>query len=74
MTPQEMARVYVQSIELEELTGATAPELTDKVGELRSNLHALLMEVLREHHVPFVDRFDASRLAYQLVRETTPAA
>jgi hypothetical protein len=67
MKPEAIARAYLACIELEERIRNESPELAEEVGPLRAELHALLMQALREANIPFVDRADAAHIAVDLV-------
>jgi len=69
MNLQAIARAYVSCVELEEKAGAEAPELSENLGLLRADLHAVLMDALRQSNIPFADRQDAARIAFEIVRQ-----
>ncbi len=71
MKLSDVARAYVASVELEERVRSEAPALSEEISVLRADLHALLMESLRENHVPFADRSDAARIAFELTHQPT---
>jgi hypothetical protein len=66
MNLEAVAKAYTRCIELEEHTAQEAPALAGEVSILRADLHALLMEALREAGIPFTDRFDATRIAFTI--------
>lgn len=66
MTPSAIAKAYIACVELEERAREENSALAEDLSILRSDLHALLMESLRAAHIPFSDRSDAARLAYNL--------
>lgn len=66
MNLEAIAKAYTRSIELEEHAGQEAPALADEASVLRADLHALLMEALRQAGIPFADRSDAARIAYDI--------
>lgn len=66
MNLEAIAKAYTHSIELEEHAGQEAPVLTDEASVLRADLHALLMEALRQAGIPFADRSDAARIAFDI--------
>jgi hypothetical protein len=70
MKLENIAGAYVAAVELEEKARVKAPELLEDVGALRADLHALLMDALRERGIPFADRADAARLACEIVRSS----
>lgn len=67
MNLEAIARAYTRSIELEEHAAQEAPSLADEAAVLRADLHALLMEALRKAGIPFADRADAARIAFDIV-------
>jgi hypothetical protein len=72
MKPASVAQAYLLCIELEDRIRNHSPELADEVGPMRAELHALLIEALRESNIPFADRADAARIAAELVRASAP--
>jgi len=69
MTLVAIANAYVNCVELEERSRRDAPSLAEDLSILRSDLHALLMEALRDARIPYSDRSDAARLAFEIVRK-----
>ncbi len=68
MKPELIARAYLACIDLEERIRSESPEMAEEVGPLRGELHALLMQALREANIPFRDRADAAHIAFDLVK------
>jgi hypothetical protein len=68
MKLEDIARAYVAAADLDDRARSEAPHLAEEAGVLRAELHALLMQALHANNVPFTDRADAARLAYQLTR------
>ena len=66
---EEVARTYVASVELEERMRTEAPALLDEISELRADLHALLMNCLRENDIRFADRAEAAQIAFQITQK-----
>ena len=66
MNVEAIAKAYIDCVELEEKSQTAAPCLADDLANLRADLHALLMEALRQARIPFVDRADAARQAYAI--------
>ena len=73
MELNDIARAYVASVELEERMRAESSSLLDEMSELRSDLHALLMDSLRENNIPFADRSRAAEIAFRLTKKSAPA-
>jgi hypothetical protein len=66
MNLEAIAKAYTRCIELEEHAAQEAPALAEETAILRADLHALLMEALHQAGIPFTDRFDATRIAYNI--------
>ncbi len=67
-----IARAYVASIELEDQMRARGSDLLENISELRSDLHAMLMDCLRENNISFADRAEAAEIAFRLTKKTAP--
>ena len=63
-----IAKAYTACIELEERAQRESPALSDDLSILRSDLHALLMDALRQARIPYSDRADAARIAFEIVQ------
>jgi len=74
MNLEALAKAYVSSVELEERAQRESPSLVDDLSLLRSDLHALLMTALREAHIPFADRSDAARIAFEIAQKNPQIA
>jgi hypothetical protein len=72
MNLENIARTYVSAAELEEEMRAQSSDSLDHVSELRSDLHARLMDALRENHIPVADRAEAAAIAFELVKKGAP--
>jgi hypothetical protein len=66
MNLEAIAKAYTRSIELEEHAEQDAPSLAEEASVLRADLHALWMEALRQAGIPFTDRSDAARIAFDI--------
>jgi hypothetical protein len=66
MNLEVIAKAYMQSIELQERLQRESPALADDAAILRSDLHALWMDALRQAGIPFADRTDAARIAHEI--------
>ncbi len=66
MKLEEIARAYLRCVEIDERAGSLTPALSEDIALLRADLHALLMQALREADIHFSDRADAARIAYEL--------
>jgi hypothetical protein len=68
MNLQTIAKAYTGCIELEDRIQRETPALAEEVAILRSDLHALLMDALRQAHISFTDRAHAARIAYEIAQ------
>ena len=68
MNLEAISRAYVTCVELEERSRDESAALSDDLATLRSDLHALLMTALRQARLPFSDRSDAARIAFDIVQ------
>ena len=68
MSLTHIAKAYTTCVELEERARQESPALAEDLSILRADLHALLMQALRESNIPFADRSDAARIAFDLAR------
>ncbi len=71
MNLESIARAYVSCVELEERAGSESPQLSEDLASLRADLHAVLMDALRQSNVPFADRQDAARIAFKIIRQSS---
>ena len=69
MTLLEIAQVYTDLVNSESLIPDNEHCAKDQMNALRSKYHDLLMEKMREEKVFYADRFDATRIAFELVKE-----
>ena len=69
MTPQETAQIYVDLVRLEESLGPDEWQAKQEATILRSKYHDLFTETLRQVVVICIDRFEATRRAFELVGE-----
>jgi hypothetical protein len=69
MRLEAIAKAYLNCVELEERAQRDSPSLAEEVSILRSDLHALLMEALRDSRIPYSDRSDAARIAFEIVQK-----
>ena len=70
MTPREIAHMYVDLVRLEESLAPDQWQAREEVTRLRSTYHDLLSETFRLADIPFTDRFEATRKAFELIGET----
>jgi len=74
MNLEAIAKAYTHCIELQEHAELEAPALADEVSVLRADLHALLMDALRQAGIPFTDRSAAARIAHDIALGKQPVA
>ena len=67
MTPQEIAKIYVDLVRLEESLAPDQWQAREEVTRLRSKYHDLLSEVFRQAGIHVADRFEAAHKAFELV-------
>ena len=67
MKLEAIAKAYIAAIELDEKARAI-DSVSEEAAILRADLHALLMESLRENGIQFSDRSDAARIAYEITQ------
>ena len=70
MNLKDIAHAYVRSVELEEKARSDSSEFAEELAELRSELHAIFMDTLRQSKIPFADRRDAARIAFELAKQS----
>ena len=73
MTPREIAQIYVDLVRLEESLGPDQYQAREEVTLLRSKYHDLLTDIFRQSGIACADRFEATRKAFELVGQTSPA-
>jgi hypothetical protein len=67
MNLEAIAQAYVQCVELDDKAQSLHSELAGELSMLRSDLHALLMEALRQAHIAFSNRSEAAGIAIEIV-------
>lgn len=67
MKPVELAQIYTDLVNLDKMIPDTEQISKEEIGILRSKYHQLLMDALRGEGIEFHDRFDAMRIAFELV-------
>lgn len=72
MTPREIAQIYVDLVRLEEALGPDQYQAREEVTLLRSKYHDLLTDTFRQAGISCADRFEATRKAFELVRQASP--
>ena len=69
MTLIEIAKIYTQLILLDKEISDQEHGAKDSIAALRTEYHELLMAKMREEHIDFSDRFDATHKAFELIKE-----
>jgi len=72
MTLYEVAQIYTDLVSMDTEIPEAEYIAKDEVGALRSKYHQLFMDKLREEGVDYSDRFDATNIAFSLVRNGVP--
>jgi hypothetical protein len=67
MTLFEVAQIYTDLVKAEREIPEIEHCAKDQLNALRTKYHELLMEIMRRGGIDFVDRFDASRQAFEIV-------
>ena len=65
----EIAHIYTDLVNLEKEIPDEESQAKEEVGVLRSKYHHLLIDKMKEEKVEFFDRFDVTRMAFDLVRK-----
>lgn len=68
MTVVEIARIYVDLVNLDDQTPDSEPNAKEEISILRSKYHQVLMDKFQEEGIQFLDRFDAMRQAFEIVK------
>ena len=69
MTLEEAAQVYVDLVRLEQSLAPDEHQAREEINILRSKYHDLFSEVLRAAGIRCEDRFEATRRAFEILRE-----
>ena len=72
MTLREAAQVYVDLIRLEESLAPDQWQAHQEISALRSKYHDLFSDLLRQAGINCVDRFEATRRAFELLDASSP--
>jgi len=68
MTLLEICQIYTDLVNTDSEIPDSEYHAKDSIGALRSKYHNILMEQMRIDGIVFVDRFDATRKAFDLVK------
>ena len=63
----EIAKIYTDLVNADEEIPDSEYHAKDIIGALRTKYHNLLMEQMEIEGVEFIDRFDAARIAFDIV-------
>ena len=69
MTLIEIAQIYTDLVKLEREIPAEEYQAKDQVNAIRTKYHEILMSKMREESIPFSDRFDAMRRAFEIIEK-----
>ena len=69
MTLLEIAQVYTDLANADGEIPDEECRAKDIIGALRTKYHNILMDQMQAEGVEFVDRFDAGRMAFEMVNE-----
>jgi hypothetical protein len=64
----EVAKIYTDLVILDKETPDQEFHAKDRIQALRTQYHELLMEQMRKEGIYFVDRFDATRKAFEIIQ------
>ena len=65
----EIAQIYTDLVNADNDIPDNEYRAKDLVGALRTKYHNILMEHMLEEGIDFVDRFDATRIAFDFVKK-----
>ncbi len=65
----EIAQIYTDLVKLEKEIPEQEYQAKDQVNALRTKYHEILMAKMKEDGIPFSDRFDAMRKAFELIQK-----
>ena len=69
MTLMEIAHIYTDLVNADNEIPDSEYRAKDLISALRTKYHDLLMEQMRVEGIEFVDRFDATRIAFDLTKK-----
>ena len=69
MTLLEIAQVYTDLVNADSEIPDSEYRAKDMIGALRTKYHNMLMEQMQVEGIEFSDRFDATRIAFDLVKQ-----
>lgn len=68
MSLVEIAKIYTDLVLLDKDTPDTEFHAKDQIQTLRTKYHELLMAKMKEEGMYFVDRFDATNKAFEIIQ------
>lgn len=68
MTVLEIAQIYTDLVHADSEIPDSEYRAKEVISALRTKYHDLLMERMQIEGIEFIDRFDATRLAFELVK------
>ena len=69
MTLLEIAQIYTDLVNVDSEIPDSEYRAKDLISALRTKYHNLLMEQMQMEGIEFLDRFDATRIAFDLVKQ-----
>lgn len=69
MTLLEIAQIYTDLVNADSEIPDSEYRAKDIIGRLRTKYHNLLMEQMRIEGIEFIDRFDATRIAFDIAEK-----
>ena len=69
MTLTEIAQIYTDLVRVDDEIPASEFHAKDEVSALRSKYHQMLMDKFSEEGIEFIDRFDAMRIAFDIIKK-----
>lgn len=73
MNLREIAEIYTDIVRAEGEIPEEECRAKEEMNALRTKYHELLMEKMREEKMYISDRFDATRKAFELIRDPEPS-
>ncbi len=72
MTLFEIAKIYTDLVNVDNMIPENEHVAKDEIGALRSKYHQMFMDRLTEEGIEFADRFDAMDRAFEIVKAQSP--
>jgi len=69
MTLLEIAQIYTDLVNADSAIPDSEYRAKDLISALRTKYHNMLMEQMQTEGIEFIDRFDATRIAFDLAKK-----